>query len=43
MTQPPLPSDAAALFGNRFLTHEVPTKDFPANGMSASRRDATGR
>src|SRR6478752_2589685 len=27
--------DAAALFGNRFLTKEVPTSQFPADGMSA--------
>jgi glutamate decarboxylase len=26
----------AELFGNRFLTREVPTRDFPADGMSAT-------
>ena len=31
------PSTAdAELFGNRFLTREVPTRDFPADGMSAT-------
>jgi glutamate decarboxylase len=25
----------AALFGNRFATHEVPTREFPATGMTA--------
>ena len=33
------PSTAdAELFGNRFLTREVPTRDFPADGMSAADR-----
>jgi glutamate decarboxylase len=36
MTQPPVPSDAdVSLFGNRFLTREVPTNEFPVNGMPA--------
>src|SRR6476659_7687090 len=32
----PFPSDAdAALFGNRFATHEVPSREFPETGMTA--------
>ncbi|WP_027863292.1 glutamate decarboxylase [Marmoricola sp. URHB0036] len=35
MTETPSPATAsAALFGNRFLTREVPTKTFPDSGMS---------
>jgi glutamate decarboxylase len=29
-------TDAASLFGNRFLTQEVPTKAFPETGMTAT-------
>jgi glutamate decarboxylase len=29
-------SDPAALFGNRFIAQEVPTHDFPEDGMSAT-------
>ncbi len=29
-------SDAAALFGNRFVTQEVPTRSFPDTGMTAT-------
>jgi glutamate decarboxylase len=29
-------TDAASLFGNRFLTQEVPTKAFPGTGMTAT-------
>ncbi|HUG50021.1 MAG TPA: glutamate decarboxylase [Terrimesophilobacter sp.] len=29
------PTSAAALFGNRFITQEVPSREFPENGMTA--------
>ena len=29
-------SSAAALFGNRFVTQEVPTRSFPDTGMSGT-------
>src|SRR6478735_7538974 len=33
----PLPTDAdAALFGNRFITQEVPSREFPEGGMAAA-------
>ena len=32
---PPTDDAAAALFGNRFVTREVPTRDFPTDGMPA--------
>ena len=36
MTAPP-PNDAdAALFGNRFITQEVPSREFPEGGMAAA-------
>ena len=37
MTRPYEAASAdAAMFGNRFLTQEVPTREFPGNGMSAT-------
>ena len=37
MTRPYEAASAdAAMFGNRFLTQEVPTREFPENGMSAT-------
>ena len=27
--------DPAALYGNRFITQEVPSKEFPADGMTS--------
>jgi glutamate decarboxylase len=35
MTQPLSPHDAAMLYGNRFLTEDAPSKEFPAGGMSS--------
>jgi len=35
MTNVPQRNADAALFGNRFITEEVPTREFPAAGMSA--------
>src|SRR5690242_18954373 len=35
MTSPSAEDAAAAMFGNRFLTKDVPTKEFPTDGMSA--------
>ena len=33
----PLPTDAdVALFGNRFITQEVPSREFPDGGMTAA-------
>jgi glutamate decarboxylase len=35
MTMPPISDADAALFGNRFATQEVPSREFPDAGMSA--------
>ncbi len=35
MNKLPSPDDAAMLYGNRFLTEDAPSGDFPADGMSA--------
>jgi hypothetical protein len=34
-TAPSRFDDNAALFGNRFVTQEVPSREFPENGMPA--------
>jgi glutamate decarboxylase len=33
--KPPSPDETAMLYGNRFLTEDAPSGDFPAGGMSA--------
>ena len=32
----------AVLFGNRFVTQEVPSREFPETGMTAAGRHAAG-
>ena len=35
MSIPSDPTSAATLFGNRFITQQVPSREFPENGMTA--------
>ena len=38
MTTPSTTDADAALFGNRFITQEVPSREFPDGGMPAATR-----